>query len=423
MLNPRPHSRGFALMLVIGVVALAAVLGLAMLSSVSLQSQVSANSARAAQAQYLAESGINLAMFYLQNPDQAPALSGEFYPGQGGVAVNCAVPATVDTAVERVGQDTYDVTATAHVGSSATNRLSRAVRVRMQVNSTFEVDRAGSFNGNFVVPAGTNFNGDVRADGQLSVTFPSGGVNGAVQATGANVPTWTTPPSFPTTAAPTLPQVNLVKSVTADTPYYTYQDQSGNDQVGRPQLISGTIADEPKPAEDNPKNVWYSTDDVTIRDCTFTGTVVIARPGKVLSIEGQVNIASGSGMPAVVVGGNLALAPASQMTVDGLVYVGGGIAGVAGATPIAPGNGGNGNVIQYGGEAEEAGGAVSEEESATPGALSIHGALMMGGSVPQIEASAVNPVTVTFDASKAQSPNFSDANRTPQGIRIIKWGA
>jgi len=69
---PRLRARGMALLMVMLVVAVAAVLGYAMLASSSLQSQVAGNIQRASSAELLAESGINLAMYYTQNLSKAP---------------------------------------------------------------------------------------------------------------------------------------------------------------------------------------------------------------------------------------------------------------------------------------------------------------------------------------------------------------
>jgi hypothetical protein len=54
------------------VVAVASVMGYALLATTSIQSQVAANIQRSASAELLAESGINLAMYYTQNLSKAP---------------------------------------------------------------------------------------------------------------------------------------------------------------------------------------------------------------------------------------------------------------------------------------------------------------------------------------------------------------
>ena len=68
------RRRGVALVLVVAAVALTAVFAYAMLSGAMVQSRTSGNTSRYQAADSLAESGINLAMYYLQNPTQAPSL-------------------------------------------------------------------------------------------------------------------------------------------------------------------------------------------------------------------------------------------------------------------------------------------------------------------------------------------------------------
>ena len=68
----KARRRGIALVLVVTVMALAALLGYAMLSAATLQATASTNAISMAVAQSQAESGIHLAIFYLMNPKDAP---------------------------------------------------------------------------------------------------------------------------------------------------------------------------------------------------------------------------------------------------------------------------------------------------------------------------------------------------------------
>src|SRR5262245_46102234 len=70
------RHRGIALLLVLAAVALAALMGLAMLSNASLSAQISGNAARSASAEYMAESAIQTAAYYLQYPSKMPAAWG-----------------------------------------------------------------------------------------------------------------------------------------------------------------------------------------------------------------------------------------------------------------------------------------------------------------------------------------------------------
>jgi Tfp pilus assembly protein PilX len=126
---PCLRARGMALLMVLLVVAVAAVLGYAMLASSSLQSQVAGNIQRASAAELLAESGINLAMYYVQNPTKAPPAwvpNGNPKPGDtilsatgvslGNRADGTAVDGTFDFTVKLdptvAGQ--YSITAIGH---------------------------------------------------------------------------------------------------------------------------------------------------------------------------------------------------------------------------------------------------------------------------------------------------------------------
>jgi hypothetical protein len=75
------HDRGarIALLMVVAVIAIASVLGYVMLSTASLQNHAGANQVKVLSADYLAESGLNIAMYYLQYPDRAPARNADGY--------------------------------------------------------------------------------------------------------------------------------------------------------------------------------------------------------------------------------------------------------------------------------------------------------------------------------------------------------
>src|SRR5207248_7282852 len=75
---------GIAMILVISAIAIAAVLGFALLSTATLHTRTSGNSLRIGSADYLAESGVNLALYYIPYPSQAPSLNGNAYWGGTG---------------------------------------------------------------------------------------------------------------------------------------------------------------------------------------------------------------------------------------------------------------------------------------------------------------------------------------------------
>src|SRR5687767_14267711 len=77
----RRGRRGIALMMVVAVVALASLLGYTMLATATMQSRASGNQTKLVSADYLAESGLNIAMYYLQKPENAPTLNAGVYWG------------------------------------------------------------------------------------------------------------------------------------------------------------------------------------------------------------------------------------------------------------------------------------------------------------------------------------------------------
>jgi len=52
----------------------------------------------------------------------------------------------------------------------------------------------------------------------------------------------------------------------------------------------------------------------------------------------------------------------------------------------------------------------------------ITGALMTGPSVSGVSAKYDGLISVTFDTSKVQVPNFSRVGATPKSVKILRWG-
>src|SRR2546421_8380608 len=114
-----PHRRqrnGVALVMVVALILLATVLGFAMLSGSMLQMRAGGNLSKSAQADYLAESGLNLAMYYLQNPTLAPSLNASgYWAGTGGdVTIDSSISGTVNVTVtqDSSNQWVYEVSST-----------------------------------------------------------------------------------------------------------------------------------------------------------------------------------------------------------------------------------------------------------------------------------------------------------------------
>ena len=157
-----------ALMIVMVAIAIATVMGAAILTSATMQTQVKGNIFAGAQADYLAESGVQLGIHYMQNPTAAAGFlnASGVYAGGSSITFGADVPGYVDIAVSNVAANTYDITATAH----GSNSLTRELTAHVYVNSEFEQTKALSCAGNFTIPSFITVNGDVRCDGNFSVT-------------------------------------------------------------------------------------------------------------------------------------------------------------------------------------------------------------------------------------------------------------
>src|SRR3989442_4278586 len=91
---------GLALVLVVTVLAFAAIVGFAMLSTASMQAQTTLNSNLALSADALADSGVDLGCYYLLNPTKAPKIvpPGGYYNG-GTITFGPNMPGSVDLTI------------------------------------------------------------------------------------------------------------------------------------------------------------------------------------------------------------------------------------------------------------------------------------------------------------------------------------
>jgi len=123
------------------VVAFAAVLGWAMLASSQLQAQVAGNLSQSAKAECLAVSGIELAIYYLQNPSKAPSLNADGY-WSGGNTLSVGSPdgaadVTVASQAGKPGQ--FKITSTGRVTKPASSSAFRKSSALVQFPSAQNV--------------------------------------------------------------------------------------------------------------------------------------------------------------------------------------------------------------------------------------------------------------------------------------------
>ena len=87
--------QGVAMVMVLMVMAAAAVMGYALLASATLQGQVANAGIQQVSSNQIAESGVNVAMYYLQYPNNAPSLTNGYWNGQTGISFGSSVSRSV----------------------------------------------------------------------------------------------------------------------------------------------------------------------------------------------------------------------------------------------------------------------------------------------------------------------------------------
>lgn len=389
------------MILVIVVMATAAIMSFALLSSASMQAQAAKNATYSSSADSLDQSGTNMALYYLMYPDKAPATalkttgSTTFYnPGTSVPAMNLADGSTVSkvgvSLTSRNGTTSdfgIDVTSS---GGSSDGSVTRTMHTNAELKSRYLVKYAMASNDAFTIPASgvsVSINGDVRCDGGL------GGLLTAV--TGAlKIPSNAAVPTYPAQGVPTMSQLNCCKNL----PSYG---------TGTAQLVSGTITSFPVANASNPDAVYYANGNITIgSNVTLNGTLIVKSPYNLTINTTTVNITTKkTGQPALVVGGNLifngVLLNTRTLNVNGLCWLGGNVSG--------------------------SGILVADHFNVT-------GALMWGGSSPRFDNSngllSSATVVVNWPSSGGQTkdypnwdylyvPNLCDEGQTPKTLNVL----
>jgi hypothetical protein len=404
-----PARRGVAMMLVLGVIVVAAVLGYAMLSHASLQKQISNNGSNTAAAQGMAESGVNLAAYYLQYPEkwkEYPSTYPEtelydrqakYWTGTNDQFVDFGSPAigSVKVTVTRSSPAIrwqYDVVS---IGRAAGSSLERRVNATVYLNAEYKFEHAALFTNDVTLTGQTKLGvsgqnvGDVYSNGALIIR--SGGIvlgrgtRRKVLATPVNPTSWQNP-------APLVPKVVPLPDEIRN--YQTYESPkgvsntatvlTGVSQMGSPL---GIPLQKFSPTTGNAAGIYFVPGDLTIKSgAEIDGTLIVQGN---LNVEGtNVLIHSRDGFPALLVTGNITFSNlvASTMTVQGVTYVGGRI---------------------------DAGGLIPT--------FNVNGALLVGGANPIFMSSPLAKMNIVLDATRAKIPDFTNVGRSPQSVSVLQW--
>jgi hypothetical protein len=374
----RYRSRGIALMLVMAVVAMATILGLAMLSSTTIQATVTVNSAQSCDADYLAESGLQAAMYYLQYPQDMPnnwGTTSGYVIKASNERVGAASLGTFDVqVVKNATRDVYDITTT---GKPAHGSATKTSTARVKVDRK-KITGGAYFGGAITIPARTTITGPVQS--ASTVNNLSGTALTSVQ-TGSPTP-------LPRTSYIT-PTVSTVNFYGADgTGAYTTPDGA----AGTPQQLLAAPTSTPSVASNNPGKIFYYNGDLTIASpVTIVGTLIV-KNGSLTIKAANVQIQPAAGYPAIVVERDLSMYRLSvSLTANGVVWVGRNIVW----TSLVGAN--------------------------TGSSLTINGALLMpAGSV--INAPGTGGATnVTYTAANADVPDLAKSMQPGQTVKILNW--
>ncbi|HEX8521794.1 MAG TPA: hypothetical protein VF669_06015 [Tepidisphaeraceae bacterium] len=389
----RKSRGGFAMVLVLSAIAIASVLGFAMLSGATLQTRARGNASRAAGAEFLAESGINLAFYYLQNPDLAPALNSSGYWSGTTSAVTIG-SGTVSVSVVRDSSDswTFEVTSTGTLGSVTGTAITRTQYARVYVRNEYKVKNAMAFNGGTTIPSFSSISGNIVCNGTLTmksnVTYSGGSITASGLSLALGLPqlTYTTIQSYQV-PAPSNNDVYQYRTYTVNGTTYNC------DTLGVTTLTGTSGVTTLGSSTSNPAGVWYTSGNLTLGDnVKVAGTLVV---GGNLVINGAgISVTPKSGYPGLVVIGNLQINQTRKsITVNGVTYVGGSV--------------------------KTSGVYVLQSDSST---MTINGSLLTGSSSSGISNTFNAAMTILYDATLAKAPDLSSAGRSATGINVLRWG-
>jgi hypothetical protein len=381
----RVRRNGVAMILVLCLIATAAIMSWAMLSSASLQAQAQYNMEQQVQRSNLAESGLTLALHYLKSPAQSPVAlvtgphGDQHYPGQAELLLWADAPGKVAISVTNTASGKFRIESRAVVN----DRPTYAIADVMLRTSGYKVEHGAKFNRDVSIPSNVQVTGPVTASG--SVGGQTGNITGAITlASSAPVAS----PSAVRVLQETL-QTPL-NPVGANRRSYTWNGQQYQAQK-LPFIVMGTLT----PDASNPAGVWYADTgaNLAFTNVTINGTIVSHSATWDVRFMGNCTVTPLPGMPAVVTNGDIDVCTTSlgttRATLNGLVYTNG--------------------VIRDTGTRR------------TDGFLRINGSLEMASASATFDSTVRMPVEVVFDPARADVPSFLNTTGNSRRVQVISW--
>ncbi len=301
----RPGGRrAYILIAVLGLTAVVATLGWAFLDAHSTIMPEAVNRSGSVRAQYLAESGVNLAMHYLMYPPTTVPV-GDYWPGASGIAIDATSDYT-DISISQDGSDPHLFAIKAigvaldPDGAVRGKHSIQAKVIRPPPNKWFIPYACLGFS-SLAVPPTITVDGDIHANGDL---VGSGWCQGDVSAAGTATWPGTGPPasvisgaaSFPApTINPALYSTYNINGTTYDAYIFNKTTMSGPDATSLNAIdMSAT----------NPGRIIMtpSGDLAFKKNVQLNGTLVVTGN---LTLEDGYSLIAVANFPALVVTGDI----------------------------------------------------------------------------------------------------------------------
>lgn len=360
------------MILVLMVVASASLMGWAVVASASIGSQISSSIQTSLQRKYLAESGLELAIYYLQHPSASPVtpINGPWgnihYPGENGIRLS-PMPGTIDVTVTNVSNGTFQI-----VSTGTLEGVSQTITAEVFLNKYKTFTHAANFSGDAKLASNITINGGVLALG--SIVKNSASVIGDV----------VTGPTASSLIGQTFSDFPV--SMTTYLPYYFVDGKryKAKKIAGSNVIVSLLDTD----LVNNPYNVWYTDQNVTFSLVTVVNGTIIASKNANLTVAGNLTVNAKANLPAVVTEGDLIISGnLRNATFNGPTYVGKKI---------------KGNGI-------------------TTGSRMVVNGVFMTPTKNSLLESFNGTVNLTYDASKATIRSVMDPIEDVHGIIIRSW--
>lgn len=318
--------RGYILIFVLGVTTVVTALGISYVSSNGTVMQQATNRYTAVRAQYLAESGAELATHFVHYPPTSVAYNG-VYSGASGIAIDSTFD-TVNIAVTpSTPANRYVINATSLVMNAAgTQRMaSKGVTVESIIppEPKWKIAEGLELRSSATIPSGVTISGNIHCNGVLNGL---GACTGAVSATGTALWLGSGPPTSVQSLRPsiTMPAASSSLYTTYKVNHTSYAAYTGYSklEVGLPDASS--LASAVNSNGLNPGRILvFEAGNIRIKaNVTFTGTLVVRGN---LEIDGKGFVLQAvTNYPALVVTGDILTASDGVDTaITGAVICGG----------------------------------------------------------------------------------------------------